>query len=164
MFVGVVELALLASGIAVAGLWPTDSSLIFCVSVLLLSKVFSAKLRRPMGPLKEPGAHRTGRHRKRKRGNAVPSVANRRRGNARQHLGPFVRIEIGFVPGSRCRSASDVGASNADFVIMARGMADYDLTSRCPRGMPNRNSAHVGACVRRGGSPRFTPHETVEDS
>src|SRR3954454_21201358 len=37
MFVAVVELALLASGISVAGLWPTDSSAIFCASVLSLS-------------------------------------------------------------------------------------------------------------------------------
>src|SRR3954465_1105364 len=37
MFVAVVELALLASGLAVAGLWPTDSAAIFCASVLSLS-------------------------------------------------------------------------------------------------------------------------------
>src|SRR4051794_4676252 len=54
MFIGVVELALLASGLAVAGLWPTDSSAIFCASVLSLSigvlqlaPSHSARLRTP---------------------------------------------------------------------------------------------------------------------
>src|SRR3954452_8338544 len=93
MFVGVVELALLASGISVAGLWPTDSSAIFCGSVLLLS-IDVLRYARPMGARsRNPGAsHR--RHRKRKRGNAVATVANRRHGNARQHINPLVRIEI----------------------------------------------------------------------
>src|SRR3954452_984130 len=99
MFVGVVELALLASGISVAGLWPTDSSAIFCGSVLLLS-IDVLRCAPHGGPLKEPGriAPPSSETETRERRSDCSQPAARQR---------FVRIEIGFVPGSRRRSPSD---------------------------------------------------------